>query len=120
MRSDELYLGDIIIAIDSIVSFLDQTGKQDFLANDLLQSAVQQKFMIIGEASSKVSGELRIRYPSLDWTGMIAFRNVLIHHYFGVDLEIIWATAANRLIPLRAQVEVILEEYSSYLEASDD
>ena len=69
MRSDELYLGDIIVAIDAIVSFLDQASKEEFLASDLLQSAVQQKFMIIGEASSKVSRELRIRHPSLDWVG---------------------------------------------------
>lgn len=69
MRSDELYLGDIIVAIDAIVSFLDQASKEEFLASDLLQSAVQQKFMIIGAAASKVSRELRIRHPSLDWVG---------------------------------------------------
>ncbi len=51
---------------------------------------------------------------------MTAFRKVLIHHYLGINLEIIWATAANRLIPVRAQIETILEEYLSSLEAADD
>ncbi len=112
MRDEGLYLEDILDSIDAILRFLDNVEKENFLASELLQSAVSQKFMVIGEAASKVSKELRGRYPEIDWKGLISFRNVLIHFYFGLDLEIVWDTTQNRLSKLKTEIaKILLEDF---------
>lgn len=108
MRDEGLYLDDIVDAIGAILRFLDGISREEFLASDLLQSAVSQKFMIIGEAVSKISNDLRNNYPMVDWTRMKAFRNVIVHDYSGVDMEIVWATATNLLHPLGEQIQLII------------
>ena len=120
MRDEGLYLDDIRDAIDSILRFLTGVEKQDFIVDDLLQSAVQQKFMVIGEAASRVSNELRARYPMVDWKGMISFRNILVHFYFGLNLEIVWDTAQHRLVPLRKQIASIIEQDFPFTSPKED
>jgi uncharacterized protein with HEPN domain len=53
---------------------------------------------------------VRSTYPEVDWAGMAALRNILIHEYFGIDLEIIWDIIQNELPSLDAQIKRILSE----------
>ena len=83
--------------------------KPDFLVNDMLQSAVLYKLIIIGEATANISDEIRQRYPQTSWKKIVGLRNISAHAYFSVDWEAIWATVQNQLKPLRAQVTAILQ-----------
>jgi uncharacterized protein with HEPN domain len=65
MRSEKLYLNDIVEAADAIARFLNDVSRDDFLTDELRQSAVSQKFVIIGEAASRVSESLRTQYPNI-------------------------------------------------------
>ena len=67
MRSEEQYLTDIVEAADAIARFLSGVNRQQFLEDELRQSAVIQKIGVIGEAASKITPELRGRYPDVDW-----------------------------------------------------
>ncbi len=109
MQREELYLQDILESITEIESFLQDTDKNKFLGSSLLQSAVIHKIMIIGEASARLSKDLKTRYPNTPWKNIIGLRNITAHAYFSIDWELIWATANTRLIPLRKEVNEILK-----------
>ena len=109
MQHEELYLQDIIESIAAIENFLQGIEKDDFLVSELLQSAVIYKLMIIGEASARLTDELKGRYPNTPWRKIIGLRNITAHAYFSIDWEAIWTTVTSRLEPLRKEVSEILE-----------
>ena len=67
-----------------------------------------RNFEIIGEAAKRVPGEFRIQHPELPWPQMAGFRDVLIHDYDDLDLQIIWSTVIKDLPLLRASLESFL------------
>ena len=74
----------------------------------MVRSAVIQKLAVIGEAAARVSEELKIRYPDVPWLQIVAFRNILVHAYFGIDWDLVWRAARNRCPGLREQVARIV------------
>ncbi|MBI5427684.1 MAG: DUF86 domain-containing protein [Nitrospinae bacterium] len=108
MRSDRLYLEDIVSAMQAVEIFLSGKNSSAFLKDDLLQSAVLQKLTIMGEAASKVSKELKTRYPRIDWVGAIDFRNFAVHAYFSVDWEVVWNTATMDAPEFARQIAEIM------------
>ena len=108
MRRDELYLNDIIEAADHIAAFLGQTNFEGFQQSELIRSAVVQKLAIIGEAAARLSDELTGRSPQIPWPQIVAFRNILIHAYFGIDWNEVWKASQVDCPALRGQVAAIL------------
>jgi len=91
MRSDRLYLEDIIAAADAIQRFLvDVASETAFRDDELRQSAVLQKLIVIGEAAARLSPEFRGQHSPIEWSDIIAFRNIAVHAYFSVDWSIVW------------------------------
>lgn len=85
MRREILYLTDIVEAADYIATFIAGLGFEEFQESELVRSAVVQKLAIIGEAASRLSDDLRARNSHVPWPQIVAFRNVLVHAYFGID-----------------------------------
>jgi uncharacterized protein with HEPN domain len=108
MRSEKLYLSDIVEAADAIERFVTGVSREDFLKDEMRQSAVLHKFVVIGEAASRLSQSLRTRYPDIPWKRAIGLRNISAHAYFSVKLDTIWVTATQDIPPLRTQVAAIL------------
>ena len=108
MRSDVLYLRDIIEASDSIAAFRQSATEDEFSKNDMMRSAVLQKLIVIGEAAAHVGAEVRGKYPEIEWQDVVAMRNFSVHAYFGVVWPIIWVTATEDVPVLRQQVIRIL------------
>lgn len=79
MRREELYLRDIVDASDAIQRFVEEVNEQDFIADEMLQSAVLQKLMIIGEAAARISESIRKQYPEIPWTDIVGFSNIVVH-----------------------------------------
>ena len=90
MRHERLYLADIVEAADYIAEFIAGVDFRTFEESELLRSAVVQKLSVIGEAAARVSDELRARHPEVPWPQLIAFRNILVHAYFGMEWELVW------------------------------
>jgi len=109
MRDDRGRLLDILEAIDSIERRVAQ-GKDAFARDEMLQVWVVHHLQIVGEAAANISADLRERYPSIPWADIVAMRNVLVHHYFGIDLDQVWDTVRIDLPVLRQRVETILSE----------
>ncbi len=108
MRPEILNLTDIVEAADAIGRFVDDVEKEDFLRDELRQSAVLQKLTVIGEAAARLSEEFRNRHPVVPWPRVIGLRNVAVHEYFSVNWEIIWVTATLNVPLLREQVAAML------------
>jgi uncharacterized protein with HEPN domain len=108
MRRDDLYLNDIMEAADHIATFLAPTDFEAFQQSELVRSAVAQKLAIIGEAAARTSDSLKGRYPQIPWPQIVAFRNILIHAYFGIDWKEVWKAAQVDCPALRHDVASIL------------
>ena len=108
MRLESLYLLDIVEAADHLAGFLHGIDQNEFEYSELLRSAVVQKLITIGEAASRLSVAFRENHPHIPWPQIIAFRNILVHAYFGIEWEIVWRAAAKRCPVLRDQVVEIL------------
>jgi uncharacterized protein with HEPN domain len=109
MRPDRLYLLDIIEAADRVDVHLGERDSAKFLLDVTRQAAVLHELTVIGEAANRLSEEIRQAYAATPWAKIVAFRNVVVHEYFGLDWEIIWNTATELVPELRRQVAKILE-----------
>jgi uncharacterized protein with HEPN domain len=110
MRSEALYLTDILEAARSLELFLEGVSKEEFISDDMLRSSVVHKLIVIGEASNHLSIGLRSKYSELPWEDIIANRNFIVHGYFSISWNIVWETATEYAIPLQEKVFAILEE----------
>lgn len=107
MRTDRLRLLDAIEQIELITSF-SARGREAFFNDLLVQSAVLHRLALLGEACRGVSPELREAHPEIPWPQIIGFRNVVIHEYFGIDLELVWAIVAEHIATLGAQLNSVV------------
>lgn len=97
MRSQKLYLNDIVDSIKKILEYTKEIDYDEFTKNTLVFDAVIRNFEIIGEAARNISEEIKSKYPNITWSDMIGMRNILIHSYFGIDYSIVWNT--RELLP---------------------
>lgn len=110
MRPEQLYLTDIDEAAHAIGEFVAGLDEATFYQDDKTQSAVLQKLIVIGEAAARLPQEFKDQHPSIEWRDIVAFRNILVHSYFSVKLEIVWETIENDVPALRRQIAQILEQ----------
>ena len=110
MRRELAYLDDILECIALIESYLDGVDEATFQANHLLQDGVTRNLEIIGEAAKSLPDEVRQKQPQIDWRNIMRMRDKLIHHYFRVNLPIVWATATQELTTLKLAVTELLKE----------
>jgi uncharacterized protein with HEPN domain len=107
MRSDRLRLQDILDAIAVVRQYLP-ADQASFDRDPPLQSHVLRHLMIIGEASFKLSAELKQRYPAIPWKQIEGMRHILVHDYFKVNWARVYETARDHAPPLQPQIEAML------------
>lgn len=107
MRSDKNRLLDIMEAIEKIEKYAT-VGKSHFISDEKTQIWVIFHLQIIGEASSNISPEVKDKFPEIPWPNIIAMRNIIVHEYFGIDLNEIWNTLTNKLPELKQQITKII------------
>jgi uncharacterized protein with HEPN domain len=103
-----LFLEDILDAIGKIESYSGNLSFDDFAANSMAVDAVIRNFEVIGEAARNIPKRVRDRHPHIEWKEAVGFRNVLIHDYFGIDVEAVWDTVHKNIPEFRKHIEQLL------------
>jgi uncharacterized protein with HEPN domain len=106
---DAIYLDHILGAIAKIETYA-AAGEERFFADSQCQDAIIRQLEIIGEATKLLSRSLRTRYSEVAWRRMSGMRDVLIHNYMGVDLDLVWSATQQDIPVLKRQVTAILDE----------
>lgn len=110
-EADRVRLQHMLDAARRAVQFAESRSREDLDdEDDPLSHALVRQIEIIGEAASNVSSETRTDLPGVPWPDIVGIRNRLIHAYFDIDMEILWATIQHGLPALIRSIEAILEE----------
>lgn len=106
--------------VEFLLHILDETNylmdsskglsKREFVEDEDLKRAYTRSIGIMGEAVKHVTEDLRSVYPQIAWSGMARMGGKLIHHYFGVDYDLVWEVVVSEVLIKHAQLTEILED----------
>lgn len=114
-RDVTFFLDDILEGIGAIEEYTRGLSGEEFARDRKTFDAVIRNLEVIGEACGNVPEAIREQYPEIPWRKIVGLRNVVIHHYFGVDPDTIWFIVRRQLPELKDGVETILRDLKSPL-----
>lgn len=107
MRDDGQRLLDMIECCERIKKYAS-LGRSRFDSDELVQGWIIHQLLILGEAAARVSDEFREDHPEIPWGKMIGTRNILVHGYFAINHDVVWAAVQKDLPDLEQQIRHIL------------
>lgn len=109
MKKDSLiFVRHILESIGSIEHYTEEMSLEQFQENKIVQDAVMRRLEIIGEAVKNLPREFTRKYPTVPWSDITGTRDKLIHHYFGVDVELTFDIVTKELPPLKKELKKII------------
>jgi len=109
-KAYRVYLDDILESIEKIEKYTKDISYKEFIQNTLLIDGVTRNLGIIGEAVKNLPLELRKKYPIVEWKKIAGLRDIIIHEYSGINLEIIWDIVVNKISELKTSAKKIIED----------
>jgi len=109
MRDPRERLLDMVEAIEKIERY-SAKGRAVFEKEELIQTWIVHHLQIVGEAAGKLGREFQDQHPLISWPQVVAMRNVLVHEYFGVDLEEVWRVVERDLPDLKRKLHILIRE----------
>ena len=111
MKDNRIYIEHIISCLQKILNYIEDLDQDKFVKNTMVQDAVIRQFEVIGEATKRLSTDLRLQYPDIPWRQMAGMRDKLIHDYIDVDLNTVWLSAKYEAIELLIAVEEVQKSF---------
>ncbi len=110
-RSAEQRIANILQSIDRCTRYADALGSVDQNLTDMAEDAIERNLQIIGEAASHLPSAVTEALPDIAWPQIRGFRNILVHQYFGVDLDTVRDVIHTHLPQLAAALRSHVEKY---------
>ena len=110
-KNDWVFLKHILESINAIEDFSKGMNKPELISNRFKQSAIVREIEIIGEAVKNISEKTKNKYSAIEWKNISGTRDKMIHHYFGVDLNIIWEIISKDIPVLKMQIEKLIKDF---------
>ena len=107
MRDDKERLRDIQETIVAIEKY-SAHGRDVFESDELIQTWILHHLLILGEAATRISDEFKENHSEIPWPKIIGMRNILVHNYFGIDLDIVWSVIDKDLPELKLLIKAVL------------
>ncbi|BAT71956.1 conserved hypothetical protein [Thermosulfidibacter takaii ABI70S6] len=108
MKSCKPYLMHIIQECEFLEKATRQVVYEDFVKDPVLTRAVVRSLEVIGEAVKNLPQDFRVQHPQVPWKEIAGMRDKLIHHYFGINYKVVWATVQYDIPKLHKQIQSIL------------
>ena len=108
-REYRLFLQDMRKASEKILRYTRGFSCEQFLADEKTFDAVMRDLEIIGEAAKHIPPEARAQHPEIDWQKIAGLRDIVVHEYFGLDVEIIWDVIMREVPTLLRQLKPLTE-----------
>jgi uncharacterized protein with HEPN domain len=108
MRRDQESLIDIANAIERISRYTNEISKLELETNDEKLSAILYQITIIGEATKRLSQPFRQQHPEIPWREMAGMRDVIVHEYDQLDLDVVWDVVESKLPELLNLIDPLL------------
>jgi uncharacterized protein with HEPN domain len=105
-----LFLEDIVEAIVKIEEYTKNLSQAAFFGSNLIQDAVIRNFEVIGEAVKNIPKRVQQNYPQVEWREAAGFRDVLIHNYFGIDVDALWDTICSNIPVFKEHILDVLKQ----------
>jgi uncharacterized protein with HEPN domain len=108
---DEVRIRHLLDAGSKALVYSAGKTRDDLSEDEVLRLALTKLVEIVGEAAKQVSAETRAEYPSVPWSAAARMRDRLVHHYFDIDLDVLWATITDDIpalltaLPLLPEIE---------------
>ena len=103
-QPDEIRLRHLLAAAEKAVSYAAEHSREDLDSDELLRLALTKLVEIVGEAAKQISDNTRDQYPDVPWSAAARMRDRLVHHYFDINLDVLWSTVTGDLPALLEQV----------------
>lgn len=107
-RGDQERLADMLEAIQRARAYIVGMSYEDFMEDFKTQDATIRTLEVLGEACKEVSSDVKAQFPEIPWKRIAGQRDKLIHHYFGVNINIVWETIAFDLPSLESKIKQAL------------
>jgi uncharacterized protein with HEPN domain len=117
-RDCKVILDDVSLAVHRIARYLDGVSRQQFDADGRTQDAVIRNLEIIGEAVKHIPADIRQLAPRVAWRKIAGLRDILIHAYFNVDLDLVWQIVTIHLPVLSSEVGLLGARLTSNTDCS--
>ncbi|MBT3583176.1 DUF86 domain-containing protein [Candidatus Woesearchaeota archaeon] len=106
---DRIFLEHILDSIRAISEFSINLTEEELNTNRMKQNAIVREIEIIGEAIKNISQTLKEKHPEIPWRKITGTRDKIVHHYFGMNLEIVWNIIINGIPLLEKQIESVIQ-----------
>ena len=109
MKKDpKIFIEHILESIEDIEKYTKGQTKEKFSKAKMMQDAVMRKLEVIGEAVKNLPASFKKKYPKIAWREIAGMRDILIHEYFGVNINVVWSTVKKDIPKFKKEIEELV------------